>query len=859
MKKGKWVVVFFSFVILVTSVPVYSEMGIPDDAGFCSTLYGGGAEAVGAMESPQHNSEQVISKIANECNILSFVDEDVFRESKPIERLPDHENLNSYVFLNEDGTQTMYVMNENVKYIAEDGSIREKNIELVRDKGRFVTKENDILVSISENPAEGIALSRDHEKQIVLIPCTQDINRIVSIVKQDQDSERSIRYPNLFGSGIDLRYVTMLSGAKEEIILDSYTGVNTFTFLLRTNGLSVYKSGEQYYLAESENAEVRTYLKDAVIYDRMGKSVQEHLLIEESRAGSEYILTVEADENYLTDSETDYPVTIDLSITISDPASGANSIEDAPVFQNKPTANFGSFQFNTIGQGDTNYGVGRTVVKLTGLLNNVAFMELTPNQVVSAFFYVHEATGNAAKSVNIYRIKDFVNWDESTVTWNNYGSIDTYRNWGGVLYSNSWSSFNITTLVKGWIDGSYIKNGAFVMTMSGTESASFKQIDSSESVYDYKPYVKLTFSGVFPSGIYCIQNKESGKVIDLAGSSSAEGTEVMPRTFHGEKNQRWKITRATEGAYSIQNTASGLFLGVEMAVSSGSAVKQYTRSQSNIDKTLWYIDPTPSGGYRISSKAGGTAMYYIIGQSGDSAIRQYVYIDNDEYSDEWLMHKSSGTIKIDIMYDHAYNERFPDAVSRIDSHMDSLKMKFLTEFGIWIYTDSITLISSYADINCSAKPNTPCTHASDADCRASVYLENGKIHYETYHHTNLINNLIRIEAPDIEKSVRMVFFGNVHCSSDANGRHVSNAAGLGGTYSSRGLIGIAGHNSKEIEYKIVVHELGHMYQVKDHVNDPSSDATCIYGRGQMGLIEPTICQKCRAVISGYAPRFSHDG
>ena len=58
---------------------------------------------------------------------------------------------------------------------------------------------------------------------------------------------------------------------KEDIVLDSYTGMHSFPFLLNTNGMWLYNEDGQYYLAPSAEAEEKMYLGQIVVYDAKGE------------------------------------------------------------------------------------------------------------------------------------------------------------------------------------------------------------------------------------------------------------------------------------------------------------------------------------------------------------------------------------------------------------------------------------------------------------------------------------------------------------------------------------------------------------------------------------------------------------
>jgi len=127
-----------------------------------------------------------------------------------------------------------------------------------------------------------------------------------------------------------------LSGVKEDILLSEYTGQNSFTFLLNTDGLNVYQNEQgRYYLAAAENAVTRMKMADIVAYDANTKFSLGTMTVTPITAGQQYRLTVTIDEEFLTDEATAYPVLIDPSITVTE-TDAQNAIEDVGIYENKP-------------------------------------------------------------------------------------------------------------------------------------------------------------------------------------------------------------------------------------------------------------------------------------------------------------------------------------------------------------------------------------------------------------------------------------------------------------------------------------------------------------------------------------------
>ena len=139
--------------------------------------------------------------------------------------MKEKETLSSYAFLNSDGTESVVIFPENIKYINEKGEIVEKDITLVKERsGGYTVKASDYRVVFPEDIGKGISFGyRDGN---VSITPKNEKNSGKLIV-----CENAVLYPDVFGESTALRYTPLLSGIKEDIILDKYTGKDSFTFI----------------------------------------------------------------------------------------------------------------------------------------------------------------------------------------------------------------------------------------------------------------------------------------------------------------------------------------------------------------------------------------------------------------------------------------------------------------------------------------------------------------------------------------------------------------------------------------------------------------------------------------------------
>ena len=293
---------------------------------------------------------------------------------------------------------------------------------------------------------------------------------------------------------------------KEDIVLDSYTGTHSFTFLLDTNGMRLYNNGGQYYLATSANAEEKLFLGDVLVYDAKGEPSLGTLTVGTITMGQQYRLTVSADPEFLTDPDTVYPVTIDPSLTISDNQE-AGAIEDASVYELIPTLNTGTWPYAHCGYYSSAYGVGRTAYRLTGLIDDTQWQTIDPSNIVEAKLYVREASGTAAAAVNLYALTNSA-WTETGVTWNTLVGYDSTVLATASPTYNAWGVWDITGLAKAWKNGTRSIQAGFVL-MNANESSNCKSFYTSEhSTTASRPYFTITYNNA-------VVEVEEGKSITL--------------------------------------------------------------------------------------------------------------------------------------------------------------------------------------------------------------------------------------------------------------------------------------------------------------------------------------------------------
>ncbi len=539
------------------------------------------------------------------CNILQYVDKQEFESKNHLYRLPELESLSSYAFRNTDGTTTIYYLDQQVKFINGDGEVAEKDISLIEKSNGYGIVKSDIGLTLPNKITDGITLDYSGYS-IKLIPNTRDAasNKNLSdmslsdkVTKKVTKIENSIVYSKLFGENTDVRYTPLLSGIKEDIILASYTPDARYSFTLQTDGLYLCESEGKYYLAKTLDSAPIFHLGDVIVYDSMGKPSKGRLSVLSVSTASEYNIIVEVDDEFLSDPETVYPVTIDPSITVSDSTHGIGAIEDSPVFSGYATRNFGSFLYNRMGTPSSTYGIGRTVVKLSGLTSSDEYKSISGVQITDVKFYAKESSGGSSQFINLYPLTENTTWTESTVTWNNVGAFDTSVNYGATMFNNQWTAFDITNLVKSWKNQIYSASAGFIMT-NENETGNSKSFDSSECTNaDNRPYVVMTYDSSI--GV----DYENATVMSLYSS--------YPVMISDQgANKCFKFTPSATGFYTFESSSN---VGDPEAI--------LYDSQKNFLKSD--LDSAGSSNFRVAYHLLANQTYYLIAFCSKTPIGSY--------------------------------------------------------------------------------------------------------------------------------------------------------------------------------------------------------------------------------------------
>ena len=528
----------------------------------------------------------------NEADFSAFMTREIAEKNGHTIRLYGQESdLNSVVYLNDDGTQTMYCYSQPVKYVDAEGVIRDRSTALVsRADGKYAfANQNDVVTSIpksltaatplqvegygmrlafyphsSANVSEALYATqkdsyaaRRNDNQIMPrtenpVSFAKDVNGLVaeesvrtaeaaSVSKQADDT---VHFAKAFAPNTTMEYQLDIEGVKENILLYSADAPTVYSFVLLTNGAPLKQSEKG--LIITNGTEAQGAISPVVVFDSGTERHYSHATltqISEVRPDEEYRITYILDKAYLSDPETVYPVVVDPSVTITYQAQTSTKyIQDAVVYAGAPTTAAGTWQYAHVGYESASYKEGVLVIRMPGMFENSVVKTLANNYSVKLCLY--EGSGKVTASKLSVRRGMVPTWQESTVTYNTVGRLDGPKySETTVNQTNRFIELDFTARVAeilsqaGSTPTNSINAGLIVRNENATSTAYDKCFSTTErSVASERPYIKVITSGAtIPSTTevtyYRIHNVSTGKLLNASPLGVTDYAGVLSEVF----------------------------------------------------------------------------------------------------------------------------------------------------------------------------------------------------------------------------------------------------------------------------------------------------------------------------------------
>ena len=569
MKKKSVLSAVIAFALTVNgAVSVYAEPEQLNTAKVGAVEDAVGTEVKESAAEYEHAEEQIVRTAVSEENLPDSLDAEKVIADGYVARLNSEEqSLSEIVLEKEDGTRSLYLFGENVKYIDENGEVADKSNDAVRRGNAYVNEGNDVEVVLPATLTAGIAVNGD-ELNITMKPLTDKIGRSLSPAKKTADD--TVVYSDVFDSSTDLEYTYTYGGVKENIILESYSGKNSFDYEITTGGLTLYEDKGTLLLAD-ESGDVKATLGEVIVFsaDNKHNTLGEYK-IEEIEKDNRYKVTLTVDKEYLTDPDTKYPVKIDPSLNTID---YNIVVEDMQVFKGKDgkgTSETSAGYSGVSRVGWTDWGACRTLVKLSNF--SFATYKISNSwQIESACIELRDLMCQGGSGVPISCGQFNGNfWTEKDVrTWNGldagnsslsapvsvtYGKGNSQRN---LADKNQWYKWNITNIVKKWVTDSSLKQKGLQFrsyTSFFEESSSYaeymKTFSSMQGNANYKPYIEINYinKGAL---LYGIESKDYNCEKPLNGTRS-----ILSKYSYNTTAMRMVSVNATDVVKKLESNKS---------------------------------------------------------------------------------------------------------------------------------------------------------------------------------------------------------------------------------------------------------------------------------------------------------------
>lgn len=438
------------------------------------------------------------------------------------ERLYDKEDdLNTLVYLDNDGSETAYIFNEAVKYVDSNNNIKDKSNVIsdsisnkkFAEKYAYVNDKNDINSYFPKTLEKGTGIVLDSKN--VSVEMYPNTNTVANVKKQN---ESLVVYDDVFGKDIQLQYEPIFEGYKENIVLND-DKVNKFSFIIEADGTYLEKNCEAINIVNSETKKTVAVINPIYVYDSLQGDTPEgetHYTFANSMyfskiSDGKYEIVVTVNQEFLSRPTTIYPVYVDPTIVTVDADEGyRKGIEDLPMYNGSAVAGVsaGANTAGVIGYVDSTYGVGRMLMRFPSLNSKVFFG--SKYTVSDAQLNLTDVSGQSASATITAYYYGGPTWVEdglyNSAEWYSIGNKISSATFS--YPNNTKKKINLTSAFKKWkrdhiskdpnIDTNSFRKGIILKnTTSETNTKYYKGICTSESTSN-KPYitVKYFYNGV---------------------------------------------------------------------------------------------------------------------------------------------------------------------------------------------------------------------------------------------------------------------------------------------------------------------------------------------------------------------------
>ena len=768
----------------------------------------------------------------------------------------DSENLSSFTAINENGSKSLYIFEQPIKYIDTetgkiefyDNTLKDSNSK--NSQGSTYAYENskgDVKVYLPEVISDGVKLVKD-EYYMEFKPLTdesQTISQAESKIELKNytfvnQKQKVAEYKSSYAEGYNFQFMPVNGGIKENIYIEQYNGVNKISYLINAGELSPMLDDNKMtveFIDENNDESIfiimPTFIQDSYTdeYGNVNITYDNYYEIKDIGRG-EFILTTVLDERFLTDPNTVYPLLVDPYVystgTITD-----KNISDCYLMRNPPPNN-------------TNSGSGNQTSNYVFAGTNTSYETMWHVKVncMSSFKYIHPDRIESAE----YMVKPNFTSGSGKLrifdsnTQNTMTQLCNGGNWSSwIISSGSYTvpyshtnvqSFDVKNLVIKWLKyelgdagGKNQNYGFFVQMDPNTTSNSAKSFFSTRgSAANCKIVITYTEYGGLADGIYYIKVKDSGKYLSSNSTNS-----IYHETFFGTQRQMWDITRNTDGTYRViplGKTNASLNAGTNV---DNSPVTWVTNDNSTYQR--WRIVYNNSDNtFRMMAKSSGSRCL-TIGSNGYAVQLGY---NNNNTNQKVIFEKKEYNIDLRNICDLGFLVRYGNGnISSVSSNINNMETFidsiFSSKFSLTVNNSNTFGIGSRADM-CKTNRNLPINSTTiDQPCPGGaghVCALSGHNNENCTSGDELYKHVISFYPGNVNR-VTILWTGNKLFELDDDGN--LQEANRSFSWYDYGI------NMQELVHKdyyfdvmipVLAHELSHQCGAPDHYHEILEDGSC---------------------------------
>ena len=301
-------------------------------------------------------------------------------------------------FLNDDGTISLYLYNNDIHYLKNGEYVDIDNT--LEEKEEIITnKENSFHTSFPKDKNTNLLVDITKENYYLKIYLIKSKNNKIKINR----NKNTINLENIL-EDIDIDYQVISTTLKESIILKNKNNIpNTLSFKIDTNlELELLEKGS----IQAKDKEKTIFVIDKPFMKDNKGVYNYNINYDLSLKDNTYLLNLNLDQVWLNEAE--FPVIIDPTIVNPDDEDPEN-VFDTYINSTRPDSNWNEFEHLYVGATSS---VNRALIKYKLPTIGTGF------DIVNATAYLKGPYPNLQDlTINVHEITS--EWDEWTATWNN--------------------------------------------------------------------------------------------------------------------------------------------------------------------------------------------------------------------------------------------------------------------------------------------------------------------------------------------------------------------------------------------------------------------------------------------------------